>query len=253
MGRATTEALALRRTPFGDTSQIVEFLTKDRGRVSIILKGVHRPKARKGGAVDLLDHSVITYFSRRGSRSLAQLAERRVLSHHPVMRRRTDLLLAGEYLVELLRALAPEGQRVLGIYHHAQAYLEALEANPSPESLPCVVFALQGGMLRLTGFELVLDRCVSCDQRPSGRRTLRCDPERGGVVCMACRTGEDHSIGLTTSAAEAILSFRSLDPRRAEEISIPSEIAHQMKRYYDRALLHVMERPIRCHVLPESV
>ena len=36
---------------------------------------------------------------------MAQLSERRVLSHHPVMRSRTDLLNAGDYLVELLRAL----------------------------------------------------------------------------------------------------------------------------------------------------
>lgn len=249
MGRATTEAIALRRTPFGETSQIAEFLTKDRGRVSLILKGVHRPRTRKGGGVDLLDHCVITYFSRRGSRSLAQLAERRLLSHHPNMRRRTDLLLAGEYLVELLRALAPEGQRLLGIYHHALECLAALEADPAPDRLPAVLFALQGGILRLTGFELVLDRCVSCDRRPEGRRLLRCDPERGGIVCVTCRTGQDHSIALTTSAAQAILAFRTLTPRKAAEIQLPSDVELQMKRYYDRALLHVMERPVRCHVL----
>ncbi len=252
MGRATTEAIALRRTPFGETSQIAEFLTKDQGRVSLILKGVHRPKARKGGGVDLLDHCVLTYFSRRGSRSLAQLGERRILSHHPVMRGRTDLLLAGEYLVELLQAMAPEGQRVSAMYRQATAYLEALEADPAPDRLPAVVFALQGGMLRLTGFELVLDRCVSCDRQPEGSRMLRCDPERGGIVCRTCRTGQDHSFDLSTSAARAIRSFRLADPRKAAEIALPIGIEHQMKRYYDRCLLHVMERPTRCHVLHRS-
>ncbi len=252
MGRATTEALVLRRTPFGETSQVAEFLTRDQGRLSLILKGVHRPRSRKGGGVDLLDHCVITWFSRRGSRSLAQLSERRVLSHHPVMRRRTDLMLAGESLVELLRALAPEGQRVTALFRLAVAFLDALDADPPPERLPPVLFALHGGILRITGFELVLDRCVSCDRRPEGNRVMRCDPERGGIVCRTCRTGQDHSFDLSTRAARAISSFRSADPRAAAELTIPPAIAHQMKRYYDRTLLHVLERPMRCHVLPRS-
>jgi len=252
MGRATTEAIALRRTPFGETSQIAEFLTRDKGRIALIIKGVFRPRARKGGGVDLLDHCQITYFSKRGSRSLAQLGERRVLSHHPVMRRREDLMLAGEYLVELLRALAPEGQRATSLFRLSVAFLEALEADPAPESLPPTLFALQGGILRLTGFELVLDRCVSCERRPEGPSVLRCDPERGGVVCRTCRTGQDHSFDLSSHAARAIRSFRDADPRLAAQMTLPTRIEQHIKRYYDRSLLHVMERPTRCHVLPRS-
>ena len=88
MGRVTTEAVVLRRTPFGETSQVAEFLTREHGRIALILKGVHRPRARKGGGVDLLDHCVLTYSVRRGSRALPQLTERRLLSHHPGLRLR---------------------------------------------------------------------------------------------------------------------------------------------------------------------
>lgn len=252
MGRATTEALVLRRTPFGETSQVAEFLTREHGRLSLILKGVHRPKARKGGGVDLLDHCVVTWFSRRGSRSMAQLSERRVLSHHPVMRSRTDLLNAGDYLVELLRALAPEGQRAPALFGLSVAFLDALEADPGPGALAPAVFALQGGILRITGFELVLDRCVSCGRRPEGHRVLRCDPARGGVVCRGCRSGQDHSFDLSSDAARALASFRQADPRQAIELTLPTSIAQHMKRYYDRTLLHVLERPTRTHVLPRS-
>jgi hypothetical protein len=83
MGTVTTEALALRRTPFGETSQVAEFLTRDHGRVSLILKGVHRERSRIGGPVDLLDHARVTWFARRGSRSLGMLRERRVLTTTP--------------------------------------------------------------------------------------------------------------------------------------------------------------------------
>lgn len=253
MGRVTTEAIALRRTPFGETSQVAEFLTPRHGRVSLILKGVHRPRARKGGGVDLLDHCVVTWSSRRGSRSMAQLTERRVLSHHPRLRRRIDLLRAGEYLVELVRALAPEGQAAPGLFRLSVAFLEALEAVPDPATLPAAVFSLQGGMLRLTGFEPVLDRCVACERRPRGHRSLRCDPVAGGIVCSHCRGGQDHSFPLSADAAQVLRRLAGSDPRRMQAVTLPGDIEREMRRFYDRVLLHVLERPPRCVALPELV
>ena len=249
MPRVTTEALALRRTPFGETSQIAVFLTRSHGLIPLILKGVHRPRSRKGGGVDLLDHCLVTFSSRRGSRAMPQVYERRLLGHHPQLRRRSDLLVAGEYLVELLQGLVPEGQRLPRIFDLSLAYLAALEAAPTREALAPVVFALQGGILRLTGFELTLDRCVSCNRRPTLKHTLRCDPERGGIVCASCRVGRDHSFSLSAGAAQVIRQLAGSDPRGLSSISLPSDIDHQMRRYYDRVMTHVLERPPRCHVL----
>lgn len=249
MPRVTTEALVLHRVAFGESSQVAEFLTRDQGRLSLILKGVFRPRDRKGGGVDLLDHCRVTYTRRRGSRSLPQLVERRVLGHHPRLRQRLDLLLAGEALVELLRALAPEGQPHRALFDLSLAYLAALQAQPAPPQLPAVVFALQAGILRLTGFEPVLDRCVVCERRPDGPRPVRCDPERGGVVCSACRQGADRSYVLTPPAVAAIVSLTGADPREVGGLVLPPGIERQMQQHFDRFLLHVLERPSRCHVL----
>lgn len=249
MSRVTTEALALRRTPFGETSQIAVFLTRSHGRLPLILKGVHRPRSRKGGAVDLLDHCRVGFSSRRGSRAMAQVTERTVLCHHPAMRRRSDLLLAGEYLVELLQGLVPEAQAVPRVFDLSLAYLAALEAAPPQGSLAPAVFALQGGILRLTGFELTLDRCVSCDRRPTLQHVLRCDPERGGVVCANCRDGRDNSFSLSAGAAKVIMRLAGKNPRNLPPLTLPADIENQMRRFYDRVMTHVLERPPRCHVL----
>ncbi len=247
MVRITTEAIALRRTPFGETSQVVELFTRARGRLGAIAKGVHRAKPPKGGPVDLLDHGEVTLSARRGSRSMPQLVERRVLSHHPGLRRRSDLMMAGQSLVELLQAVTAEGQPVPLLFDLSVAYLAALDAGPAPSDLPATLFALQGGILRLTGFEPVLDRCVACDRRPDGHRLLRCDPLRGGIVCGACRTGADRSFTLSAATARILQGLGGQDPRRMADVSIPPDIQAQIRRFYDRVLLHVLERPPRCH------
>ncbi|HVQ27701.1 MAG TPA: DNA repair protein RecO [Planctomycetota bacterium] len=250
MGTVTTEALALRRTPFGETSQVAEFMTRDRGRVSLILKGVHRERSRLGGPVDLLDHCRITWWERRGSRSLAPLRERKLLGHHPGMRRREDLLSAGLYLVELLQALAPEGQRMPALFELAVAYLAALDAAPEPASVPAVIFALEGGALRMAGLQPVLDRCVACDRRPSGHRVLRYDPGRGGIVCSTCRGTDDESQSLPAAAAGLIAELSDVDPRQASTLVIPQDLENDVRRFFYSTYLHVLERRPRCLVLP---
>jgi DNA repair protein RecO (recombination protein O) len=252
MGTVITEALVLRRTPFGETSQVAEFMTRDMGRVSLILKGVHRERSGMGGPVDLLDHCRIAWWARRSSRSLAPLRERKVLSHHPGMRSREDLLAAGLYLVELLQALAPEGQRQTGLFSYALAYLEALEARPAASRVPGVVFALEGGVLRMTGFLPVLDRCVSCERKPQGHRNLRYDPGRGGIVCSACREPGDETHPLSAAAADLIGRLAEADPRRMSDPAIPQELENDVRRFFYRTYVHVLERRPRCLVLPGS-
>jgi DNA repair protein RecO (recombination protein O) len=250
MGTVTTEALALRRSPFGETSQVAEFMTEKRGRVSLILKGVHRERSRMGGPVDLLDHCRIGFFERRGSRSLAPLRERHVLSHHPGMRSREDLLAAGLYLVELLRHLGTEGQPMPRVFRLSLAYLEALERRPPPAAVPAAVFALEGGLLRMTGFEPVLDRCVLCERQPSGHRVLRCDPARGGIVCSSCREPEDNSFALRAASVELIGRLAGSDPREAVDLDIPNGLENELRRFYYRTYLHVLERRLRSLLLP---
>ncbi len=250
MGTVSTEALALRRTPFGETSQVAEFMTADHGRVALILKGVHRGRSRMGGSVDLLDWCRVSYSARRGSRSLAPLRERVVLSHHPGLRSREDLLAAGLHLVELLLALAPEGQPMPRLFAHSLAFLAALDRRPPPAAVPAVVFALEGGFLRMAGFEPVLDRCVSCDRRPAGHRVLRCDPLRGGIVCTACREPDDDSFPLSAAAARQAIGLAGTDPREMSAMTIPPDVENDLRRFYYRTFLHVLERRPRCLQLP---
>ena len=251
MPQVTTEALALRRTPFGESSQVAEFLTRDAGRVSLILKGVHRDKCRMGGPVDLLDHCVVTWHARKGSRSLAPLRERKVLCHHPGLRSREDLLAAGLALIELLQALVPEGQRLVAVFDRSVAFLSALESRPPPGAVPAVVFALEGGLLRMAGFQPVLDRCVACERQPTGHRALRCDPGRGGIVCSQCRRPEDDTFPLSAEGAELVMRLSGSDPRELTGLVLPAEIEADLRRFFWRTWTHVLERRPRSLAAPK--
>ncbi|MED5330402.1 MAG: DNA repair protein RecO [Planctomycetota bacterium] len=248
MVRVTSDAIVLRRIPYRESSQIAEFLTKEHGRVSLILKGVHRPKDRKGGGVDLLELCRVTWTEHRKSRSLAPLIERSVVSHHPGIRKREDLVRSGMYLVELLRAMAPEHQRLPGMFSLSVAFLSALNEQPEESAVETMRFALDGGLIRIAGFEYVLDRCVSCDKRPKGFRTLKCDLEKGGIVCSSCRESSDTTFSLSMDSSLIIVRLAGADPRRLGKVPISKDVRRDIRRFFLRALTHILERPPRCTV-----
>ncbi len=102
----------------------------------------------------------------------------------------------------------------------------------------------------MTGFEPVLDRCVSCDRRPAGHRALRCDPLRGGIVCAACREPDDDSFPLSAAAAGQLSRLAGTDPREQSDVTFPPDIENDLRRFYYRTFLHVLERKPRCLLLP---
>ena len=55
MPHVSDRALLLRRFPYGESSLVVQALTREHGRVHLIAKGVYRPSARFYAALDLFD------------------------------------------------------------------------------------------------------------------------------------------------------------------------------------------------------
>ncbi|HMR73254.1 MAG TPA: DNA repair protein RecO, partial [Candidatus Saccharibacteria bacterium] len=58
-----TRSIVLRRTNYGEADRILQLLTPDHGKLSVMAKGVRREKSRLAGGVELLAVSDITLVS----------------------------------------------------------------------------------------------------------------------------------------------------------------------------------------------
>lgn len=61
-----TKAIVLRRTNYGEADRILQLLTPENGRVSVMARGVRREKSKLAGAVELFAISDVTVSSGRG-------------------------------------------------------------------------------------------------------------------------------------------------------------------------------------------
>lgn len=66
MRQLTTEAIILKRTDFGEADRILSLLTPLQGKISVIAKGVRKPKSKLAGGIELFSVTDITYIVGKG-------------------------------------------------------------------------------------------------------------------------------------------------------------------------------------------
>jgi len=169
-------AFLLHRRPFRDTSQILEFLTPEHGRISLVAKGVRR-KARGGslGAVLQPFTPLLVSFTGRSDMKTLTAVERVGTAMSLQGERLFSALYVNELLVKLLQRHDPH---TLLFAHYAQA-LEALSSNSAVDvSLRTFEFSL----LDVLGYQINPALDASSGEPVNPDRWYRLQDELGLVL-----------------------------------------------------------------------
>lgn len=243
--RRITLAISIHRMPFGETSQIAEFLTEDYGRISALARGAQRAKNSYQGPIDGLVYARIK-FSQYHGRGLDLLLERDVITDFPELRRDLDRFHAACYVTELARHGAPLNQAAPGLFNLFRGALVALHDRPRAE-LAYVVFAFEWRFLKILGLEPSLNRCVSCDTLVRGSLQVResrrftVSAERGGLVCSDCGRGSFRFDGARLELLERIAELPL-----SQWLSHPQlgQSAGEIREFLNRYLSYHLEHPL---------
>ena len=79
MKQIVTQGIVLSRTDYQEADRILTVLTPDRGKLSIIAKGVRRPKSKLAGGIELFAVNELTYID--GRSNIKTLASARMAEH----------------------------------------------------------------------------------------------------------------------------------------------------------------------------
>ncbi len=99
--REKTEGIVIRMADFSETSRVVEFFTRDFGKISVLAKGAKRLKSSFEAALDLLTRCQIV-FLHKSTNSLDILTEAKLVSRFRPGARDVNGHYAGLYVAELL-------------------------------------------------------------------------------------------------------------------------------------------------------
>ena len=184
MAVTTTPAVLLRAHPYGETSRVLRFLTRDRGIVGVMARGVRSGK--RGHGLGTFASGQLTLYV-KATRDLQTYKEfavdsaRRGLGADPLR------LAAASVLADLVLRHGGDVEAG-GLYEAVTGALDRLDVEPAV-SVPSALLREGWGLVAALGYHPELDRCPLCGRELASDEMGRFDFSQGGVRCAACATG----------------------------------------------------------------
>jgi DNA repair protein RecO (recombination protein O) len=176
----TDEGIVLRRVDYGEADRILTVLTRGRGKVGVIARGVRKPKSKLAAQTDLYTHSTMQLARGRGELEvLAQAAAvLPVVSYEDPLR----LACAGA-CAELVDRVVESGHVDATVFDLlATALAQCVGGERDPRGAT-IWFAQQ--MINRLGYAPQLYNCANCD-RALPETEAEFVSRLGGLICRQC-------------------------------------------------------------------
>ena len=175
-----SEAVVLRRMDFRETSLIVDFYTRDFGKISGLLKGIRAEPGKFASALELSSHNDIIFYHKKNT-SLHLVSACDLRSNFFGIRK--SMVKAGMMgiIVELISVIMQPEDKNEEIFNLAIDCLGELELTSDPDKV-MTIFKIK--MLALSGFKPHFDSCVSCSDKILGQSKFSLG--LGGLLCEKC-------------------------------------------------------------------
>lgn len=162
--QVVTTGIVLLRRDFQEADRIIIMLTPDHGKISLIVKGVRRPKSKMAGGIELFSLSNITFLKGRGD--LSTLISARLIRHYNhIVKDIKRTMLGYEMLKRLHRATEDAAEE--DYFHIMDNSLQGLNDLELPIELVELWFSMQ--LLRQSGHAPNLKTNVSGNRlKPGG-------------------------------------------------------------------------------------
>jgi DNA repair protein RecO (recombination protein O) len=105
-----SEGVVLARRNFGEADRILVLYTKNLGRISLLAKGIRRPKSKKRGHVEVFNIIRLQAVSGRG---LDLIIEAEVIEDFKEIRTSLKKISLAYYIAEVIGRITHEGEKTL--------------------------------------------------------------------------------------------------------------------------------------------
>ena len=243
-----TQAFVLRFLNYGESDRIITFFTREFGKLSGIAKGARRSRKRFSNAIEPFSHSTLL-FSRRGEGGLAIIENCDVINHYPGIRSDLEKTMTASYMIDLVDQFTAEGKKSAGIFQLLSSFLGLLETGNSVEET-ARFFELR--LLRLSGYEPVLERCVVCNTPLNEISTAFFDTTKGGIKCLPCGRGGQDCIPVSPGTLKMLLMGKQTETDRIHRLVLSENALRESRNIFRPFIRHILgKEPKSLQVLDE--
>ena len=177
-----SEAIVLRKTKFSDTSLIVQLYTKDKGKISALMKGARSAKSKIGSKIDLINHVEIIFYNKE-EKDLQLVTQVNLINHFKNIREDLDKIKYASSICELVLKLIPDHESNDKIFRGTVRMLELINDSTKNEVYLFAQYMLF--FIKEIGFEISFEYCSNCSCKIEKLRG-NAFSYTNGIVCSDC-------------------------------------------------------------------
>jgi DNA repair protein RecO (recombination protein O) len=237
---AATRAIALRRTDFSETSQVVALVTPDMGQIHALAKGARRAsRSSPKTPWQLLEHYDCV-LSLRAKGKLHLLTEWKLVETFRVLHRDLACQWTASMAAEIVLSATAENPDDGAAYGCLLGLLRRLEHG---QEVHMSGFLFLNRMLAIMGAAPETTRCVHCGRTPSD--AARFSAAQGGTLCGACSACDPAAFPISRGALTVFsrLAHRSGPP---PALRLTASQRAELERAFREQIQYHLGRELRC-------
>lgn len=244
-----TEAILLRRQDLRETSLILNFYTKDFGKIKGIVRGVRGPHAQyAGGSLEIFAYDFLVFYEREKS-ELYTISQCDLLEFFNPIRESLERLAYAAYIVELLDSVTPLADKNRDVFELLLNSLKLLTGRSSPKRVTRI-FEIK--LLSLLGIMPTLGLCANCGSKlpllerklGSGER-LRFSVHHGGLICNRCSDKDREATPILPGTVKFIEHIRSSPFEKVERVKVAAKVGEELEAILRKFLDYHIERRLK--------
>jgi DNA repair protein RecO (recombination protein O) len=233
-----SDAIVLKTRSFRETSLIVNFFTKDFGKISGLIKGIRNEPQRYGGLPLVFSATQIVFYEKPGS-GLTLVTQCDLENAFSVIRKDLQKSHYAHYFIELLDAVTFDYDKNEALYQLLANTLSALCQDRRPEQI-ARIFEVR--LLNLSGFKPRLDACVNCQSEILSQG--RFSAALGGILCRQCSFRDEHAQEALKGTLASIAYLERTDWPKALQLKMNNKIAGELSDILEKFLNMHLDKKI---------
>lgn len=213
------EGIVLHSKDFSEKDVLLTLLSKERGKIIALCKGVKKPVSRLRAAAQLFSHA--RFFLYEG-KSLPVITQADTVESFKNLSADLATFAAVSYWAELTEILLPEREMN---FHTYILFLKSLQLLNKDFSW-ALFFAYQIKLLTLAGFEPVVESCAGCGGELGPTKFL--SPAHGGTICSNCAPGRKQALEGTL---QCLRLFKKASLETVTKLKISRPVTLELQKF----------------------
>jgi DNA repair protein RecO (recombination protein O) len=234
-------AIVLKRREMGEADRLLTVLTRNRGKLTLLAKGVRKPASRKAGHIEPFTH--VDLLVAKG-KSLDLITQAETLEAHRNLREDLWRSSWAYYVAELADAFIQDEDPHELLF---DLVLETLRRLDRGEEAAIAVRYCELHLLSLAGYQPQLFRCVQCGEllKPE---TNFLSLERGGVLCPQHGAHQTGTMVLPLPVLKVLRFLQSRSWQQVSRLRLSPEVSRQVEALLEQYIAYHLERGLRSPV-----